>query len=185
MWLICTKSDLAIAHDSNLLPRTITWERWVPFMTSFLSTVDSESLSSVSGRYHYGELRLSRLSLIYRLSPSVFSTRYLIRGFMSESSWSRAFFDRNFAWMLSMFAFFSIVASSMQVGLGTDWLHRSPRFQTASVVFTAWSLVVAAAGILLVGIVWIFLFLYNVTLARANLRVVMRRRERIRTNQGF
>lgn len=84
-----------------------------------------------------------------------------------------------------MFAFFSIVASSMQVGLGTDWLYRSPRFQTASVVFTAWSLVVAATGILLVGIVWIFLFLYNVTLARANLRVVIRRRERIRTNQGF
>lgn len=182
-WLICTKSDLAIARDCHLLPPYIKWEEWVYFVTDILTAIDPDTLESVSQRYHYGELRLSRLNLIYRLAPDVFSVHNFIRGFMSEPLWSKAFLERNFAWIFSVFGFVTIVASAMQVGLGTRWLQGSSRFQGASVVFTAGSLVLAAASVVLVGSVWGFLTIYHIFWAKKNLKAVHDTRQAKRYRQ--
>ncbi|KAJ5175441.1 uncharacterized protein N7482_001318 [Penicillium canariense] len=175
-WLISTKSDLVIAHNTHLLPVSITWEKWAPFVTDLLTVIDPESVDTVSKRYHFGELRLSRLNLIYRFAPGVFSTQNFMRGFMSEPLWTKAFLERNFAWLFSVFGFVTIVAGSMQVGLGTHSLQGSEGFQRASVVFTAASLLGAVASVLLVGSVWGFLTVYHVIRAKKNLQVVRKRR---------
>lgn len=175
-WLICTKSDLAIAQDVQLVPSSVTWEEWVLFVTDLLTSVDPETLGTVSKRYHFGELRLSRLNLIYRFAPSMFSVQNFMRGFMSEPLWTKAFLERNFAWLFSVFGFVTIVAGSMQVGLGTDLLHDSGKFQRASVVFTVASLIGAIASVLLVSVVWWFLTVYHVMRARENLKIVRKRR---------
>ncbi|KAJ5820320.1 hypothetical protein N7474_005911 [Penicillium riverlandense] len=120
-WLICSKSDLAIAHSSHLLPSSITWEKWIPFVTDILTNIDPETLHSVSPRYHYGELRLSRLNAIYSFAPDIFTMHNFVHGFMAEPSRSKAFLERNFAWLFSVFGFITIVASAMQVGWRAWW----------------------------------------------------------------
>lgn len=138
--------------------------------------IDPETLDTVSKRYHFGELRLSRLNLIYRFAPSMFSAQNLMRGFMSEPLWTKAFLERNFAWLFSVFGFVTIVAGSMQVGLGTDSLHGSGKFQRASVGFTVASLIGVIASVLLVSVVWGFLTVYHVLRAKENLKIVRKRR---------
>lgn len=174
--LICTKSDLAIAHDCHLLPPYITWEKWVCFVTDILTAIDPDTLESVSQRYHYGELRLSRLNFICRLAPDVSSVPNFIRGFMSQPLWSKEFLERNFAWIFSLLGFVTIVASAMQVGLGTRWFQGNAGFQGASVVFTAGSLVLAAASVGLY-LVWGFLTIYHIFWAKKNLQAVRETRQ--------
>jgi hypothetical protein len=175
-WLICTKSDLAIAQDVRLVSSSITWEAWALFVTDLLTNIDPDTLDAVSKRYHFGELRLSRLNLIYRFAPGMFSGQNFMRGFMLEPLWTTAFLERNFAWLFSVFGFVTIVAGSMQVGLGTDSLHGSGKFQSASVGFTVASLIGAIASVLLVGIVWGFMTVYHVLRAKENLKIVRKRR---------
>lgn len=175
-WLISTKSDLALARDVRLVPSSVTWEAWALFVTDLLTTIDPETLDTVSKRYHFGELRLSRLNLIYRFAPSMFSGQNFMRGFMSEPLWTKAFLERNFAWLFSVFGFVTIVAGSMQVGLGTDLLHGSGKFQRASVGFTVASLIGVIASVLLVSVVWGFLTVYHILRAKENLKIVRKRR---------
>lgn len=175
-WLICTKSDLAIAQDVRLIPSSVTWEEWALFVTDLLTRIDPDTLDNVSKRYHFGELRLSRLNLIYRFAPSMFSGQNFMRGFMSEPVWTKAFLERNFAWLFSVFGFVTIVAGSMQVGLGTDSLHGNGNFQNASVGFTVASLVGVIMSVLLVSVVWGFLTVYHVLRAKENLKIVRKRR---------
>lgn len=175
-WLICTKPDLTIAQDVRLVPPSVTWEEWVLFATDLLTNIDPETLDTVSKRYHFGELRLSRLNLIYRFAPSMFSSQNFMRGYMSEPIWTKAFLERNFAWLFSVFGFVTIVAGSMQVGLGTDSLHDSGKFQRASVWFTVASLIGVIASVLLLIVVWGFLAVYQVMRAKENLKIVRKRR---------
>lgn len=95
---------------------------------------------------------------------------------MAEPLRSNAFLGRNFAWLFSVFGFITIVASAMQVGVGTSWLQGSDGFQGASVVFTVASLMGAAASVVLVGAVWGFLTIYNIVCARRYLMAVQRSR---------
>ena len=175
-WLICYKSDLDLAHDLRILPSSITWDKWVSFVHDILTNMDTEGLGNVSKRYQFGELRLSRLNMIYRIAPVVFSWRNFVRGFISESSSSKAFLESNFAWLFSVFGFVTIVGSSMQVGVGTNFLGASSGFQGASVVFTVGSLLVAAGSVVFVALVWGFLMVYHISWARTNLRSVQRQR---------
>ncbi|KAJ6093411.1 hypothetical protein N7486_008700 [Penicillium sp. IBT 16267x] len=175
-WLISTKYDLVLAQEAHLLPSSVSWEAWVLFVTDLLTTIDSETLQGVSLRYHFGELRLSRLNLVYRLAPGVISRHNLVRGFLSKSSSSNEFLEHNFAWLFSVFGFVTIVGSSMQVGLGTGFLQDAWGFEGASVVFTVGSLVVATISVLLIGCAWAFLFVYHVLWARQYLQFVQQKR---------
>lgn len=182
-WLVCSKYDLAIAHDSNLLPSSITWDMWVSFVTDVLGNIDLETLDSVSLRYHYGELRLSRLNLIYRFSPHTLSVHNLIHGFMSAALGSKAYLVRTFAWLLSLFWAATIVTSAMQVGIGTSLLGESKLFQGASVVFVVASLVGVAASVVLIGLVWGALVVYHIYWAKRNLIAVQKFRETSRNGK--
>jgi hypothetical protein len=175
-WIICRKSDLEIAHETSLLPDTITWESWVTFAADFLDNIDTKSLSDVSIRYQYGELRLSRLNRIYRFAPSVFSTTNFIMGYSAGSTWYQAFFVRNFGWIFAVFAYVTVILGAMQVGLGIDQLQGNQRFQQVSRGFTIGSMILGAFGLGLIFIVWSFLFFFHVIWAWRNSKKIRHRR---------
>lgn len=167
-WIVCYKHDLIIAQSAGLLPMSITWENWVIFIANFLNHIDQGSLSNVAIRYRYGELRLSRLNRIYRFCPSVFSATTLIKGFASEPTWYKDFFVRNFSWIFALFACVTVILSAMQVGLGTEQLQRSQRFQQASAGFAIAGLVIVTVSTGLVFSVWGFLFFFHLIWAMQN-----------------
>jgi hypothetical protein len=160
-WLVAYPSDFRIAKDTGILPQDITWHAWTGLVRDLLGRLDTDTLHQVDQRYHYGELRLSRLNTVYRINPSTFSLNNLVYGFMSSSTWYTAFFQRNFGWILGVFVYTTVVLSAMQVGLATDRLQEDAQFQRFSygIALTAIALVLAAVVLMLC--VWFVLFWFH------------------------
>lgn len=115
-YLIVHESDFAIAckDDARLLPANITWAQFCNFSTRFNEIRDSQ----VSTRYHYGELRLTRLNLYAKL---------FIRKFQYEQIHGQygAYFSRFYGPLLFVFAIWSLFLGAMQVELGVETLSAS------------------------------------------------------------
>ncbi|CZT41163.1 uncharacterized protein RSE6_00874 [Rhynchosporium secalis] len=157
-WLVSYESDLRIAHEIGLLPEFVHWDMWTEFKSDLLKFVDLHSLSGVSPRYQYGELRLSRLNKIY--STTRFTWKTLIRGYMTTSTWYQDFFTRNFTWLLAVFAIVSVILSGMQVILSST--RSTETLSIVSYGFTILSLFLSAgiiSGLLLLELVF---FIYHV-----------------------
>ncbi|KAH8671875.1 hypothetical protein BGZ60DRAFT_449450 [Tricladium varicosporioides] len=177
-WLVRHQSDLRIAKEAGLLHKNIEWSQWTLFLQDCLSHINPEILDDVSDRYQFGELRLTRLNMLYRLSGG--SLDHFVRGYISYSTWYRAFFSRNFAWLLAIFATFSLLLSAMQVGLSTKTLTDSSWFHNVSYGFTVTSIVVAILSAFLISIVWLVLFCYYIRSTLLYHRRTMLKRERLR-----
>jgi uncharacterized membrane protein len=173
-WLVCQESDFRIAIELGLLPKEVEWQKWTTLIADFLSRMDLHSLKDVSDRYKYGELRLTRLTKIYRLL--LLSPKHLVYGYMSASTWYKSFFSRNFAWLLAVFAYLTIILSALQVGLATSVLEGSEAFQSASYGFAVTSVVAVAVSVLAIFLVWLFLFVYHLFSAWRYDRHVSRKR---------
>jgi len=161
VWLICHRSDLAIANEKGLLRPKIEWHRWTAFSKSLLSKIDYTYLSNVNIRYSYGELRLSRLNWIYRLSANTRSPTTLVRGYMYSYNRYSIFVQRNFTWLLVAFVYITIVLTAMQVGLATNQLSQDGRFQHASYGFTIFSILAPLIGIIVIVLALSGLFAFN------------------------
>ena len=110
--LIQHESDFEIArNEARLLPSDITWTEFCAFSKAFLDIGDHD----VSGRYRYGELRLTRLNLYAKL---------IIGKFQYERVHGQygAFFSRFYGPLLFIFGILSIILSAMQVELGVEAL---------------------------------------------------------------
>lgn len=140
IWLVCSKSDLRVAQREGLLDSAITWEGWRSFTRTLLSCIDTTTLKGINQRYHYGELRLSRLNWIHRMSSKKPTFTRMIRGYMYEYNQYSDFARRNFAWVIIVFVYITVVLTAMQVGLATDRLGKSDIFQNASYGFTVLSI---------------------------------------------
>ncbi len=162
VWLVCSKSDLRMAQDAGLLGPGISWEGWVSFSRSLLQTIDIQTLEQVNRRYHYGELRLSRLNWIYRLTSKNRSHVTLIRGYMYGYTRYSEVVQRNFAWVLVLFVYITIVLTAMQVGLATNRLRQSDIFQNASYGFTVFSILTPLIIIATLGLNLLSLSAFNV-----------------------
>lgn len=107
--LIRHGSDLRIAQqeDLALLPGSVTWPEWCMFRRSIACIDDNE----VSGRYHYGELRLTRLN---------FYGKFFLRKrhFFRTSPQYGDYFAQFYAPLLFLFGVSSVVLSAFQVELG-------------------------------------------------------------------
>jgi hypothetical protein len=160
-WLIGRKSDFHIAKDTGILPEEIDWPTWTDFMNEFLNQINPYTLHQVNKRYEYGELRLARLNSLYRFSPSNFSVRNLVFGFMSRSTWYRAFFERNFTWLLAVLVYVTVLLSAMQVGLATGKLQENEQFQRVAYGVAVGSMVGFASIVVIILSVWIGLFCYH------------------------
>jgi len=179
-WLVRHESDFRIAREKGLLPSFIHWAAWTEFINEFLEHIDLQSLSDVSPRYRYGELRLSRLNKIYCLTR--FSWRTFLQGYISTSTWYQDFFARNFAWLLAAFALMSVALSAMQVILATS--KGGKAFENASFGFAIASLFLAAGSALALLLVWGFLFLYHLVSAKMYNSEVMKERQHLLDSQG-
>ncbi len=104
--LIQHDSDLRIAKREGLVPTDLTLETWMAFIRDFRYIEDSQ----VSGRFHYGELRLTRLNF--------WAKPLLWRWHFRKATWQYAeHFAKYFAPLLFIFGMWSLILDSMQVGL--------------------------------------------------------------------
>ncbi len=111
-YLIQHESDFEIArNETRLLPSDITWTEFCAFSKGFLDVSDD----AVSERYHYGEIRLTRLNLYAKL---------IIGKFHYERVHGQygAFFARFYGPLLFIFGILAIILSAMQVELGVEAL---------------------------------------------------------------
>ncbi|KAB8276900.1 hypothetical protein BDV30DRAFT_223895 [Aspergillus minisclerotigenes] len=111
-----TNKHFALAHVNHLIPETVTWNAWCQFIQHFRHCEDTQ----VAKRYHYGQLRLSRLNWAVRLfQPPSAKTIW----FYDVPYWSiQTYLQRIAAPLIFGFASISLVLSSMQVilSISTD-----------------------------------------------------------------
>ncbi|KAH7232188.1 uncharacterized protein BKA55DRAFT_580788 [Fusarium redolens] len=110
-FLVQHESDFAIATDEKvrLVPREISYTKFAQ-LTRLLEGINNKD---VSPRFHFGELRLTRLNFWYKV--------FLLGFNYSKVDWQySAYMARFYAPILFIFAIFSVVLAAMQVNLAVD-----------------------------------------------------------------
>ena len=145
--------DFILAREAHLIPAEVEWVKWSIFIANFRRIDDNQ----VAKRYHYGQLRLSRLNWAVRIfRPQTASTMW----FYEIPYWSTGLYvGRVLTPFLIAFAFLSLVLSSMQVvlavpadGLGIGWLDSS---ELGAMRRAFW--VFSISVLLLSGAIWFLL----------------------------
>ncbi|KAE8355421.1 hypothetical protein BDV28DRAFT_42408 [Aspergillus coremiiformis] len=160
MALIAYPSDFDLAMQQGLIPSTVTWEKWRKLSTEVLARFQ---YSTVNPRFWYGELRLSRLNLVYALSGG-----WLFRGF-SRIGGAVTYEDLlrdNFAALATVLGYIVIVLTAIQAGLAIDRLQHDINFQNASYGFTIFSIIAPLIGALALLVVIFSVFLSNLIATR-------------------
>ncbi|KAF7550096.1 hypothetical protein G7Z17_g5935 [Cylindrodendrum hubeiense] len=145
--LIRYESDFHIAKEHHLLPKEVTWPTWSRLVREVIAI--EHLYQHIHPRFVYGELRLSRLNKIYRLSWPLFMSGYI-------RVWQRYddFWHQSFALLTSVTVYIAIVLTAMQVGLATTELGGNRAFQAAAYGFTVFSIL----GPLIFGSMALILF---------------------------
>jgi len=138
--LIKHESDLRVAKREHLIPEDLDFERWTAFIANFKYIEDWQ----VAGRYHYGDLRLTRLN---------FWVRPILRRWkFRKEQWQYSdYFARYVAPLFFIFTTWTVVLDSMQVGLSSrpQWTE----FASVSAWFSVVTLAsVAAVAVFLLGV---------------------------------
>ncbi|CAF9934572.1 hypothetical protein IMSHALPRED_009766 [Imshaugia aleurites] len=158
LWLIRRKSDFIIAQRENLVNDDLVWEQWTAFSAAIFPKIDPNGLEGISPRYLYGELRLTRVNLIYRLCHKTRNPRTFVYGYHVGYERYSDLITQNFAWVVTAILYVGIVLTAMQVGLATTELQNSALFNRASYGFTIFS-ILAPLGILLVAVFLLLLII--------------------------
>lgn len=173
-YLIRSECDFQIALKHGLLPPTTNVEHLAKFLRRFSEMPDD----AVSSRYHYGELRLSRLNL----------WSGILLGRMEYFDLSRqyeTYFSRYFQTLIFAFAAISVVLGSMQVGVAVvalpSELGGGQSSWTAFCRVCKWTAVVTLVVVTLITLYLCGLFLYKTAKELSfALNAVWRRRYRKR-----
>lgn len=109
--LVKYESDFSIAQDkkARLIPPEVDWLQFCLFVSEFDNIKDSD----VSGRYNYGELRLTRLNFYGKFILHKFN-------FMQLHGQYGTYFGQFFAPLLFIFATASVILSAMQVEMAVE-----------------------------------------------------------------
>ncbi len=157
LFLIEHESDfeLACRKEHQLIPAGVTWDAFCDF-SSDLKDIDNDT---VSGRYHYGELRLTRLNMYVKILLGRFDYERVHAQYGD-------YFARFYSPLLFVFGIISIVLSAMQVQLGVEMLasRQWPSFWYAcrwtAVVVLIWMAIISLVlASLLMGMIaneWLF-----------------------------
>lgn len=108
--LVQSRLDFVLAKESHLIPEDVKdWLQWSRFIMHFRCVADER----VAKRYHYGQLRLSRLNWVVRIfRPEHTMTRW----FYEIPHWSTVdYISRATVPLLFLFAVVSLDLSAMQV----------------------------------------------------------------------
>ncbi|KAF2677394.1 hypothetical protein K458DRAFT_395895 [Lentithecium fluviatile CBS 122367] len=182
--LIEREVDYNLAVNNGLLPKEVTWPAWLVFAEevmlaserskayldpSLTSHSSFEPSVSINRRFFYGELRVGRLNLIYRV------VLWQPRGYFSGCTTYGAFVRDNVNSFIALFAYATIVLSAMQVGLATPWLGDDYAFGMASYVFSVFAIIAPLS--VLAALFGVLGILFTVNLLRT-LRIRAKRRIR-------
>ncbi len=152
--LIQFEIDYREACKLNLIPpkangKKPSYEQWCEFIKPFAKVGDNK----VNRRYHYGELRLSRINraAVFRKGSLAYFHIY--------PQWG-SFLEHTLAPIITIFAICSVVLNSMQVGLAAIVIEPGsttgtwPKFVSASLWFPV-AVMIAIAIILAIALVGI------------------------------
>ena len=150
--LIRYESDFVIAQQKNLrlIPLDVDWIKFCHFLSEISTIKDAD----VSGRYHYGELRLTRLN---------FYAKFLLRRFHYEQVHGQYgdYFARLYGPILFVFAIASTILNSMQVEVAAEQVLNTPSITLGSIC--AWVSRMCMAGTTFAGlcflVLWLWIFL--------------------------
>lgn len=149
--LVRHESDFRIAREKGLIRgEGITWESWQKFRLCVLGVLE-DNFDIMDKRYRYGELRLSRLNIIYL---------FRFRRFDFNPYWNRharygPIFSRYFASAVVIFAFSSITLNAMQVAISQTAADVSPILLKTSFRFAVAILIAIITIIVVIAIVFI------------------------------
>jgi len=135
-YLVKYESDLTLAQERHLIPKSVSWAQFCAFTSKFHSISDAD----VSARYSFGELRLSRLNFYCKFILGKFRIQHV------HTSYS-AYFARLYAPFLFVFGIFAVVLSALQVELQVEPFAQVewPRFWDSCRWFAFLTLVLATA----------------------------------------
>jgi hypothetical protein len=146
-FLIRYESDFRIAQREHLVPDNITYEAFQSFISPFRVLADTV----VAKRFHYGQLRQTRLDYAMRILRPKSANSGLSKFYYHERYWQSGQVLR--AWaptLLFLFALLSLILSSMQVALAAI---NPPAWEAFKAVSRILSVVVTfICGIVIVGI---------------------------------
>ncbi|KAH7137367.1 hypothetical protein B0J13DRAFT_677396 [Dactylonectria estremocensis] len=150
--LIVHESDFDLAKELRLLPEWIDWVSWCHFIQEFHRL----SAKHVAKRYHYGEIRLTRLNSFSSL---------LYGSCFEEVQYNYAtYFARFGAPYVFVFGAITVLLTALQTGLAA--YPDGAMYQDIAVKFVPFACMITIAGLLLLPVLCLFfqlkeIFLYN------------------------
>jgi hypothetical protein len=144
-YLVRYESDFEILQDKKLIPSNlnITYASFMTFINAFAALSDAHT----SPRYHFGELRLTRINTYSRLFFQKLTFHDV------NTQWS-TFFGAFLAPLLTVFAILTVVLSARQVELAVEsnktLTFTPPGFSSVSRWFAVVTLF--AAGLVIAGV---------------------------------
>lgn len=145
--------DLAIAKETNLISKNVEWKEWANFRKATFTKTEEFHLNR---RYTYGELRLDRLDIIYRLTFRGLSYFTVHRTY-------KTYFAQYLSLFATSFAFVAIVLTAMQVLVAVPNVPET--VTTTSYRFSVAVLVAVSVCFGYILLVFLFMVLYNLVLA--------------------
>lgn len=142
--LIVHESDFNAAVEKGLLPKdeNITWETWCNYIRGFRNFEDDE----VTKRYHYGELRLTRLNFYSKLffyGWNYFDT-------YTQYGW---FFARFVTPYLLVFGSITVILAAMQTAITAD---SESTYKDSAYRFSTFSIYATSIGLALCPLLYLF-----------------------------
>jgi hypothetical protein len=147
--LIQSETDFRLALNHGLIPEGVELEAFSRFIKCFKDLTDTQA----SPRFHFGELRLTRLN-----SWSIIFLRQ--RHYFNLSRQYETYFSRYFQPLLFAFGTFSVLLSAMQVGLAAETLPSADDRWNKFASVSKWTSI-AAIFIVLLSIVWLLVVLVS------------------------
>jgi hypothetical protein len=149
-YLVRYESDFNIAIEKGLLPKAATWEGFSRFVSDLREIRDSD----VTGRYAFGEIRLSRLNFYIKIILGK-STFHKVDGQYG------AYFARFYGPILFILGMTSIVLNALQLEMAVETLSQVQwqRVWTLS----RWTSILTAAFVSLIA--WVLFLLLILRIA--------------------
>lgn len=167
--LIEHPSDFRIAMEEHLLPSHLDWDAWCTFSGHLRTRLRSLELNP---RYQYGELRASRLDVIFRL------LRIDSRGFHYVHTRYASLFRQHFGWLLLVFVYMTVVLAALQTLLTSRQGMANEAVQDVSFWFCVLSLLAVAGALLSMMLVWVINFISNYVATMIHIRKRDKRKKR-------
>lgn len=140
--LIVHETDFDIAKEAALLPAQVDWEKWSLFMKQITHMRDAQ----VARRYHYGELRLTRLNFYSK----VFCFRW---SYFEVHHQYLEYFARFMGPYLFIFGALAVILAAIQTALTAD---PNGRYQSSAYWFCTFCIALTAAGTAFFPLLYLF-----------------------------